>query len=138
MLTVDANVWIAAYDPADAHHEASVAFLAAVTARRLALHGPAFLIVEVVCALARRSRSAAAGSLAGERLRGHPLLVLQPLNEALLARATALGAEHLLRGADALYAATSALTGSPLVSWDEELVLRAGARTPAAWLAANP
>ncbi len=41
----------------------------------------------------------------------------------------------MLRGAIALYAATASLANAPLVSWDDELVSRAGAVTPQQWLA---
>jgi predicted nucleic acid-binding protein len=56
----------------------------------------------------------------------------------MLALAGDLGAHQLIRGADALYVAASSLTGAPLISWDAELVRRAGALTPQDWLAANP
>jgi len=35
-------------------------------------------------------------------------------------------------------AATAEILDAPLVSWDEELIRRAGAVTPTDWLAANP
>lgn len=38
---------------------------------------------------------------------------------------------------DALYAAAAAIYASELVSWDEDLLRRAGAVTPADWLVAN-
>lgn len=37
MITVDANVWVAAYDPHDRFHRDSVAFLSAVLERRMPL-----------------------------------------------------------------------------------------------------
>jgi predicted nucleic acid-binding protein len=61
-----------------------------------------------------------------------------PVDEALLAEALRLETERFLRAADALYAATATLTGSPLVSWDNELIQRAGALSPTDWLNANP
>lgn len=138
MLTLDANIWIAAYDPGDRFHPPSTAFLSTVAERHLALHGPAFLLVEAVCALARRAQSPAAGERALEQLRRHPTLVLHPMNDQLLAIAAQLGARQLLRGADALYAATAAMLNAPLISWDEELIRRTGALSPTDWLAANP
>ncbi len=99
MLSVDANVWVAAR------------------------------------AIARRAGNAAAGQAAAERLRRHLTLSLFPLNRRLLATAQSLGLEKLLRGADALYAATAALLRTPLVSWDGELLSRAGTITPDRWLA---
>lgn len=137
MLTLDANVWVAAFDPKDRFHGPSVAFLRAVALQRVRLHAPAFLVLEVACAVARRAGDAGAGRAAAERLRRHPLLTLHPLERRLLSRARSLGIERLLRGADALYAATATLSRSPLVSWDEELVARAGAVTPEEWQAAG-
>jgi predicted nucleic acid-binding protein len=138
MLTLDANIWVAAYDPRDPFHEKSVAFLYAVTQQRLRLHAPAFMIVEATCALSRRAQNSTAGQAVLQQLRAQPLLVLHPLDELLLATATQLGIQQLLRGADALYAATAAMLNAPLISWDTELVHRAGAITPADWLAAHP
>jgi len=51
------------------------------------------------------------------------------INESLLC-----GTRCLLRGADAIYAATAALTGTMLVTWDDKLLERAGGTTPADWL----
>jgi predicted nucleic acid-binding protein len=138
VLTLDANVWIAAFDPEDRFHVPSTVFLSTVTSRHLTLNGPAFVLVESACALARRAGSATVGMTALNQLRAHPLLTLQPLDQALLGAAAQLGLQHLLRGADALYAATAQLSRSQLVSWDNELIQRAGAFTPPAWLAANP
>lgn len=64
MLTLDANIWVAAYDPQDQFHAASTAFLRVVAERRLRIYGPAFLAVEVACAVARRAQSQAAGEIA--------------------------------------------------------------------------
>jgi len=138
MLTVDASVWVAAFDPRDRYHTVSARFLRAIAQRRLRLHGPAFVLLETACALARRAGSAATGRAALERLRLHPMLALHPVNERLLASGQDLGLRQLLRGADALYAATAVLLNAPLVSWDEELVDRADAVTPEQWMAGRP
>jgi predicted nucleic acid-binding protein len=137
MLTLDTNIWIAAYDLRDRFHHESTIFLTALTRRRLTLYGPAFVTVEAGCALARRAQDMQAGAKAIKRLNAYPLLTLLPLNKLLLATASELGARHLIRGADALFVAAAALSGAPLVSWDRELVSRAGAITPADWLATN-
>jgi predicted nucleic acid-binding protein len=134
MLTLDANIWIAAYDQQDRFHAPSTRFLFTVIRQGQALNGPAFVLVEAGCALARRAQRAAAGQAALKRLRIHPLLTLHPLNDALLASASRLGIQYLLRGADALYAATAELTSAQLISWDEEPVHRANAITPSDWL----
>jgi predicted nucleic acid-binding protein len=56
------------------------------------------------------------------------------LRDELLLEAESIGAASFLRGADALYAATSRTTDGQLVSWDREMVERAGAITPSDWL----
>lgn len=137
MLTLDANIWVAAFDPKDRFHESSVAFLRTVAHRNLRLHGPSFVTLEVSCALARRAGDSAVGTLAQARLRSHPMLLLHPMNDLCLSTAQEVGAAHLLRGADALYAATAQLVKAPLVTWDDELIKRVGAATPAEWLTNN-
>ena len=138
MLTIDANVWIAAFDPSDVFHAESVALFSRIALRNIALHAPEFVEMEVACAVSRRRRDSNAGMAAGKQLVSHPLLVLTPVNTMLLAEALRIGTGCFLRGADALYAATALVTQTPLVTWDEELVKRAGAVTPIEWLAANP
>jgi predicted nucleic acid-binding protein len=137
VLTLDANIWVAAFDPKDRFHESSVAFLRAVARRKLRLHGPSFVTLEVACALARRAGDSAVGAVAHARLRSHPALLLHPMNDLCLSTAQEIGTAHLLRGADALYAATAQLATAPLVTWDEELVQRIGATTPSGWLTDN-
>ncbi len=137
MLTIDANVWVAAFDGRDRFHAASIAFLRAAANRRLWLHDPVFVIVEVACALTRRSGHSAPGDAVARQLRAHPALSLHPLDEPLLERAQAIGVDRRLRGADALYAATAAVFDAPLITWDAELVERAQAQTPDHWITAN-
>ncbi len=134
MLTLDANVWVAAFDPHDHFHGASTDFLAAALEQGLSFTGPAFVLVEAACALARRGGDARAGRMAHDELLANPRLVLEPLTGAFLSAAARLGADLRLRSGDALYAAAAELTRAPLVSWDDELIRRAGAVTPATWL----
>lgn len=138
MLTLDANVWVADFDPRDSFHAQSAVFLRAVAQRRLAVHGPAFVALEVACALARRAGDPAVGVIVGERLRAYPTLQLHPLDDRLLDLAREIGVQQLLRGADAVYAATARIVAAPLVTWDDELIQRAGGMTPDSWLAAHP
>jgi len=137
VLTLDANIWVAAFDSRDRFHRQSAAFLRAVALSGLGLHGPMFVTLEVACALARRAGDPAVGVLADQQLRAHPALVLYPMDERLLEVARELGTTRLLRAADALYAATASLAAAPLVTWDDELVERAEAVTPDTWLASR-
>ncbi len=135
MLTVDANVWVAAFDARDRFHEASSAFFRSVAREGLRMNGPEFLALEVSCALARRARDARIGMASYERLRAHPALSLVPVGSDSIEAAQAIGSRYFLRGADALYAAAASRTGSPLITWDEELLSRFAGITPSEWLA---
>jgi predicted nucleic acid-binding protein len=128
-LVVDVNVWVAARDATDRSHDESGAFLRAISRRGLALRAPAILILEVACALARRFGDAAVGHDVADALAKNPGMKLEPLTGALLSQALHLGTTCRLRNADAMHA------GDTLVTWDAELIDRAGAVTPAVWLA---
>lgn len=137
-VAVDASVWIAAQDAADPYCTQSRLFFSHAVTAGVIVHVPAFARVEVACALARKLRDA----VQGERLAN---LVLKTagakehaVNQALLAKALALGTTKFLRGADAIYSATAEIAGCTLVSWDKEHLQRAGALTPDDWLLANP
>lgn len=138
MVTVDANIWVAGFDATDAFHGGSVTFLREVTRRGMPIYGPAFVLVEVACVVARRFRNPAVGAQASAGIAAHRLVRIRPLDDATLTLAARIGSQRFLRGADALYAATAQLAGAALVTWDNELIQRAGALTPTAWLAANP
>ena len=137
MLVLDANLWIAAFDPSDVFHGDSVAVLAEAARLGLPLAGPSFVVLESTCALARRVSDPRFAQAAGAQMAAHPALRLEPLSEELLAEAERLGIERRLRGSDALYLATAARLGCPLLSWDEELIARGGAQSPRAWLTAH-
>lgn len=128
--TVDACVWVAAFDVADRMHHESAAFLREAARRAVRLHAPRLLLLEVRCAIARRAGEADAGARAESALRGAPFLQLHPVDERLLDAAGELGATLRLRSADALYAACAAAHRTPLVTWDGELLARAGAWAP--------
>lgn len=138
MLTIDANVWISAFEPSDLFHEDSLRFLAAVTKRRLALFGPGVVLAETACGVARRTRDSATGERAARHLEANPLLEIVALDDALLHAAVAVGCRCLLRGMDSFYAAAAQATNSVVISWDDDLLKRFSGMTPTAWLAANP
>lgn len=48
-----------------------------------------------------------------------------------------IGASRRLRGADSYSAAVAVRENAPLITWDLELVERAGGQTPTQWLASN-
>jgi len=133
-VTVDASVWIASQDTRDVFCQPSRSFLTQCLSTGVTLHVPAYARVEVACALARRLRDATQGEqLAAAVLAASDVQELD-VNAALLKVALTQGTAEFVRGADALYAATATLTGSTLISWDNEHIVRAGGISPADWL----
>ncbi len=137
MLTVDANVWIAANDPSDTHMESSRSFLAVAARRQETIYLPSLAEIEIACALARRRRSPEVGQQLAKNIMSLLQVVAVPLDAVLITQSVHTGTHLLLRSADALYAAVAAMHAAQLVSWDTELLQRAGAITPADWLATN-
>ena len=137
MRALDANVWVAAFDPADRFHDDSVAVFGATAERGIPLAGPSYVVLESVCALARRLDDAGRARAAGDLMEKHLSLHFEPLTEDLLAGAERLGVDRRLRSADSLYAATAARLGCPLLSWDSEVDHSLGALSPRDWLATS-
>lgn len=135
-LVVDADVWVSAADPTDSHSASSRVFLQAVMRLRQPVVIPALAQLEVACALSRRLRSAAQGLSLAQQLHRSQLITYLDL-DPLLAAALELGTGALLRAADSLYVAAARSTDGLLISWDKELIQRAGAITPEDWLAAS-
>jgi predicted nucleic acid-binding protein len=108
-VTVDAGVWLAAADTTDNFCGQSRAFLAAAVRHGAQLTIPAFAVAEVACALARKHRNAAvAQQLTSSMLTPGPVAHVS-VDARLLAISVRLGTGAFLRGADALYAATTHL-----------------------------
>ncbi|MBK8040389.1 MAG: PIN domain-containing protein [Verrucomicrobiaceae bacterium] len=137
-MTIDASVWIAAADATDKFHQASRDLLRRVITRGIAVIQPAFGRVEVACALSRRLRDGARGQQLTHSLMNRMITSEMAMDAAFLTATERLGTSQFLRGADALYAAAARQSQSPLISWDNEHLQRAGAITPTDWLVANP
>jgi predicted nucleic acid-binding protein len=116
----------------------SRSFLAAAARNADTIYLPSIAEIEVACVLARRRQDPKFGSLWARKVVASAHVAIIAVDSKLIAEAVLLGTRSFLRSADALYAATAALYSAQLVSWDNELVQRAGAMTPADWLSANP
>ncbi len=131
MYTVDASVWVNAFDQREPGHEASRRFLEAVHAQALPVVVPNLLCVEIAGAISRtRSEPTRAQEFA--RVVAHlPNVTLLPLDEDLAQQARNLAAQNGLRGADAVYAAVALQADCALVSLDQEHLTRLTAVVPA-------
>jgi predicted nucleic acid-binding protein len=133
-MVVDASVWVAASDPHDPLRRVAVSVFKSAAESGAVLRGPATLVVEVACALARKAGHPGVGVRAYEELMDHAGLHLDPVDGSLIEAAIRLGAGLGLRSGDAFSAAVARRHEVPLIAWDRELVERAGAVTPEAWL----
>lgn len=138
MLTIDASVWVSAADRTDMFSLSSRHFLAGALRRQLPIYLPSFAWLEIACALARRRQDAARSQQLASLVLTSPFIVLVECDGPLLAQAQLAGAQAYLRATDALYVATATIHSAALISWDQELIRRAGAIAPTDWLAANP
>lgn len=133
-ITADASVWVAAADASDPHCDVSRAFFAEVAHRDLRLIVPSIALVEVGCALARRSSDVRGARRLTQAMLAPDFVSYVSVDGPLVALAFELGTEESLRAADALYVAAAALTQSTLVSWDGEHLARGETLSPDAWL----
>jgi predicted nucleic acid-binding protein len=134
MLTIDASVWVAAADRRDHFHDPSRRFLLEIVSRPLQIVLPSIVRIEIACALSRRRRDAAAGVRLADALLLNSNITIVPLNVPFIDRTIQTGTQLFLRGADAQYFTVAELHQTQLISWDGELIKRAGALTPTVWL----
>ena len=141
-MVLDASVWVAALIKKEQHHAESTVLLGRLVQDRRAASAPVLVLAEVAGAIARQSRDTARAETALRFVRAQGWLSIHPVTESLGDTAAAVAAKYFLRGADAVYAALARQLGTPLVTWDKELLERAAAVvptfTPADWLRQNP
>jgi len=143
MYTIDASVWVNAFDPLEAGpprgYPDSRQLLDLLVARGLPIIVPILAPIEVAAAFGRMRRDAVQAEAFAEAVEQLPNVTVMVVDDLLARLAVALAAQHGLRGADAVYAAVAAHAGCTLVTLDREQLNRlAGAvptRTPAAALA---
>ncbi len=129
-FVVDASVWVSAADSTDRFHAQSRQFMQDATRRKPRFLLPALARVEIGCALARRLGDEERARALVSAIFGTPLIQEKALDRKLLAAALDRGLKSRLRGADALYATVAGQAGCDLVSWDRDLLDRAGAIRP--------
>lgn len=137
-LVIDASVWVSAADATDELSGPSRDFLSLVVERELPVSLPELARLEIACALARRLRDAERGRGLADQMLGSPLVTVHALNRARMRQALQVGPRDFLRSGDALYAALADWLDAEVVSWDGELIDRAGAFTPSGWIERNP
>ena len=124
LLTIDSSVFVSAARPTEPSNAESLAFLAWVRAERPRLFLPTLALVEVAAALSRTGNAASLAQQYALSIGQLPNLVLVPLDEGLARQSAGLGAQHGLRGADAVFLASAAVFAAELVTLDREQLQR--------------
>ncbi len=122
--TIDASVFLNAFNPREAGQAVSQRFLAYLQAQAIPIIAPALLLPEVAGAIGRGRGDADLARQFVATLIRLPHLVLMPLDQALAEVAADMAAAHRLRGSDAVYAAVALRFGTPLVTLDREQYAR--------------
>ena len=120
MFTIDTSVYVNAINSAEGGSSDSALFLERVFQRPWPVFSPTLLLVEMAAAISRIFDDAKRGLAMAHAARGLPGQIWVPLEESLADEAARLGAEHRLRGADALYAAVAQRFGTVLVTCDDQ------------------
>jgi predicted nucleic acid-binding protein len=131
--TVDASVFLNAFNPRESGHDESHHLLALMQERAIPIVVPTLLLPEVAGAIARGREDADLARRFAETLSRLPNLVLVSLDTALARHTVDVAADHALRGSDAVYAAVALRFGSTLVTLDREQRGRVADVVPTAW-----
>ena len=130
-VTVDASVFLNAFNPYEVGHEDSNRLLAQMLDEAIPIIVPTLLLPEVAAAVGRGRDDADLARRFTAKLRKLPHMILIPLDERLAQQAADIAAQYRLRGSDAVYAAVALRFGSTLVTLDQQQRDRVGAVIPA-------
>ena len=119
-FTVDASVFLNAFNPSESGHEESQRLLALLQEQSLPIIVPTLLLPEAAAAIGRGHGDAGLARAFVAALRRLPHLVWVPLDDGLAGQAADVAAEHRLRGSDAVYLAVAQRFGSTLITLDRE------------------
>ena len=118
--TVDASVFLNAFNPYEAGHGESHRFLARLQERAIPIIVPTLLLPEVAAAVSRGRQDERLAREFAVALSQLPHLTMIPLDSTLAHQAADVAAQYRLRGSDAVYAAVALRFGSTLVTLDRE------------------
>ena len=118
--TIDASVFVNAFNPHEKGHAESLQILASIQERGDPIIVPALLVPEIASAVARASGDGTGALQYADATAAVPHLTLMTLTPAMARQAAELAATHRLRGADAVYLAVARRYGTTMVSRDDE------------------
>jgi len=120
MYTVDASVFLSAFNPRELDHDDSQRLLDRMQDDAKPIAVPTLLLPEVAAAIGRGQGDPDLARQFARALKQLPHLVWVPLDSVLADQASDLAAQQRLRGSDAVYAAVSVRFGSTLVTLDRQ------------------
>jgi predicted nucleic acid-binding protein len=118
--TIDASVFLNAFNPYEAGHEDSHRLLDRLQAQAAPIIVPTLLLPEVAAAIGRGRGDTDLARDFVTALTRLPHLVLIPLETTLAQQSADVAAQYRLRGSDAVYAAVALRFGSALITRDRE------------------
>lgn len=118
--TIDASVFLNAFNPYEDGHDTSNQLLALLQKDAKPIIVPMLLLPEVAAAIGRGRGDTDLAKEFAATIAELPHLIWVPLDMILSRQAVDIAASHRLRGSDAVYAATAARFGSLLVTLDQE------------------
>ena len=124
MYTVDASVWVNAFDQREQGHAISRQLLDLLSAQALPIVVPNLVLAEVAGAISRTRHDPVPARTFATALNQLPNVTVRVLDEALAQEALVLAAQYGLRGADAVYAAVAVAAGCILITLDNEHLTR--------------
>jgi len=131
IYTVDASVFLNAFNPYETGHDESRRLLARLQERATPIIVPTLLLPEAAAAVSRGRDDDKLARQFADALGRLPHLVLVPLDTTLAGQAVDLAAQYRLRGSDAVYAAVALRFGSTLITLDREQRERVAVSVPA-------
>lgn len=128
--TIDASVFVNAFNPHEEGHAESLAMLAAIQEHGDPVIVPTLLLPEIASAVARASDDSVGAVQFADATADLPHLTIVAVTSAMARQAAELAALHRLRGADSVYVGVARRYGTTLVTLDEEQRSRAAAVIP--------
>lgn len=120
IYTVDASVFLNAFNPYEVGHEVSHHLLAGLQAKSIPIVVPTLLLPETAAAIGRGRQDTKLAQQFVFALSRLPHLVFIATDMRLAQQAADIAAHYCLRGCDAVYAAVAQRFGSTLITLDRQ------------------
>jgi predicted nucleic acid-binding protein len=120
IYTIDASVFLNAFNPYEPEHEESRRLLARLQEQAMPIVVPTLLLPEVAAAISQGREDEELAHKFAAALSRLPHLTMIPVDETLARQAVDVASQYRLRGSDAVYVAVALRFGSTLITLDRE------------------